>query len=117
MLHTVVPSVQNCASLWYLTLHSLLLQVFSIDFGDIFVVSSSHIRILKDEFLNLPFQAVECFLNGEQSFTLTARLVESLKIKTSHLHITLNISGEQNLKLLLKFLFSIILQFTVVIQM
>ncbi|CAI8016570.1 RING finger protein 17, partial [Geodia barretti] len=37
-------------------------MVFTVDFGDIFLVHSSDIRIIQEEFLILPFQAIECFI-------------------------------------------------------
>jgi hypothetical protein len=36
--------------------------VFNVDYGDVTSVSPSDIRVLKDEFMILPFQAVECVI-------------------------------------------------------
>lgn len=38
--------------------------MFNVDFGDISSVLTSDVRIMKDEFMVLPFQAVECFVKG-----------------------------------------------------
>ena len=51
-----------------------LVQVFGVDFGDVFGVSSSNIRLIKDQFLILPFQVVECFVLDNCSSSGSARL-------------------------------------------
>ncbi|XP_045478212.1 uncharacterized protein LOC123683306 isoform X2 [Harmonia axyridis] len=39
-------------------------QVFIVDYGDIIDVPLAYVRQIKAEYLNLPFQAIECILHG-----------------------------------------------------
>lgn len=43
-----------------------LMQVYYVDYGNIDWVPKTELRLMKPEFMNLPFQAVECYLAGVQ---------------------------------------------------
>ena len=42
-------------------------QVFNVDFGDMSLVLPSDVRIMKDDFMTLPFQAIECSLSDKEA--------------------------------------------------
>jgi hypothetical protein len=53
--------------------------VFNVDFGDVSSVLPSDIRLLKEQFLVLPFQAVQCFTAGSSSTTNTREFVDQIR--------------------------------------
>jgi hypothetical protein len=46
---------------------SPLIDVYFVDFGDSYYLPASHLRVLLNEFYELPFQAVECCLHGVEA--------------------------------------------------
>ena len=52
-------AVMSCMSF-----HIIPIQIYYVDYGNIDWVPETELRLMKPEFMNLPFQAVECYLAG-----------------------------------------------------
>lgn len=47
-----------------MSFHIIPIQIYYVDYGNIDWVPETELRLMKPEFMNLPFQAVECYLAG-----------------------------------------------------